>query len=166
MPPFLYGGEMIETVTLEKATYAELPHKFEAGTVNVGGAVGLQAAIEFMKRFGWEKIEGRENELTEYAFEKMNAIPHVHIIGSKNPREHHGIIAFSIDGVHPHDVAEIFSSKSIAVRAGHHCAQPLHKFIGTMSSTRMSLAFYNDEDDIDKFIDCLSDIRREMGYKD
>lgn len=166
MPPFLYGGEMIETVTLEKATYAELPHKFEAGTVNVGGAVGLRAAIEFMKRFGWEKIEGRENELTEYAFEKMSAIPHVHIIGSENPREHHGIIAFSIDGVHPHDVAEIFSSRNIALRAGHHCAQPLHKFIGTMSSTRMSLAFYNDEDDIDKFISCLSDIRREMGYGD
>ena len=164
MPPFLYGGEMIEYVTREGATYAKLPHKFEAGTVNVGGAVGLDEAIAFMQRIGWERIREAEEELTVYAFEKMQQVPHVHIIGSSDPLEHHGILTFMIDGVHPHDVAAIFDSEDIAVRAGHHCAQPLHKHLGLFSTTRASLAFYNTREDIDAFIDCLASIRGRMGY--
>ncbi|MBQ1843034.1 MAG: cysteine desulfurase, partial [Lachnospiraceae bacterium] len=136
MPPFLFGGEMIEYVTTEGATWAELPHKFEAGTVNVGGVVGLREAIHFMKRFGWEKIEKREEELTTYAMEKMADYPYVHIIGSKDPKEHHGIITFTIDGVHPHDCAAIFDEHDVAIRAGHHCAQPLLKYLGTLSTVR------------------------------
>ncbi|MGN0242320.1 MAG: aminotransferase class V-fold PLP-dependent enzyme [Candidatus Weimeria sp.] len=166
MPPFLFGGEMIEYVTTEGATWAELPHKFEAGTVNVGGAVGLGEAIRFMKRFGWEKIEKREEELTTYAMEKMAAYPHVHIIGSKDPKEHHGIITFTVDDVHPHDCAAIFDEHNVAVRAGHHCAQPLLKYLGKMSTVRASMAFYNDKRDIDKFYDALISIRKEMGYAD
>lgn len=166
MPPFLFGGEMIEYVTTEGATWAELPHKFEAGTVNVGGAVGLGEAIRFMKRFGWEKIEQREEELTVYAMEKMAAYPHVHIIGSKDPKEHHGIITFTIDGVHPHDCAAIFDEHGVAIRAGHHCAQPLLKYLGTASTVRASMAFYNDKSDIDAFYDALVSIRKEMGYAD
>lgn len=164
MPPFLLGGEMIEYVTLEGATFAELPHKFEAGTVNVGGAVGLKEAINFMNRFGFEEIMRREDSLTEYAFSKMESIEGIEIIGSMNPDEHHGIITFRVEGVHPHDVAEIFNSEHIAVRAGHHCAQPLHKYLGSLSTTRASLAFYNNTDDIDRFISCLSGIRKRMGY--
>lgn len=164
MPPFLYGGEMIEYVSRDGATYAELPHKFEAGTVNVGGAVGLDEAIAFMNRMGWERITGAEDELTEYAFNKMKAIPHVHIIGSDDPMQHHGILTFTIDDVHPHDVAAIFDSQNIAVRAGHHCAQPLHKHLGLFSTTRASLAFYNTRDDVDAFIDCLGTIRGRLGY--
>lgn len=164
MPPFLFGGEMIEYVSLDGATYAELPHKFEAGTVNVGGAVGLKEAINFMKRFGFEEIMKREDFLTEYAFSKMEGIEGIEIIGSKNPGEHHGIITFRVEGVHPHDVAEIFNSEHIAVRAGHHCAQPLHKYLGSLSTTRASLAFYNNTEDIDRFISCLSSIRKRMGY--
>ncbi len=166
MPPFLYGGEMIEYVTLDGATYAEVPHKFEAGTVNAGGAVGLHEAIHFIERFGWETIEGRENELTAMAFRQMVEVPHVHIIGSDDPMDHHGILTFTIDGVHPHDIAAIFDQSNIAVRAGHHCAQPLMKFLGSNATTRASLAFYNSEKDIEAFIECLKTIRPAMGYQD
>lgn len=164
MPPFLTGGEMIEYVTREGATYAELPHKFEAGTVNVGGAVGLHAAIDYITELGMEAIEKRERELTSLAFEGMKDIPFVNIIGSQNASEHSGIIAFTVEGVHPHDIAAIFDADNIAIRAGHHCAQPLHSFLGVPSSARMSLAFYNDSYDIERFITTLKTIRGRMGY--
>ncbi len=146
--------------------FAEVPHKFEAGTVNVGGAVGLHAAIDFVKRFGFDKIEERENALTKLCMEEMERIPHVHVLGSSDPMDHHGILTFTVDGVHPHDVAAIFDSAHIAVRAGHHCAQPLHKYLGSLSTTRASFAFYNSEDDIRAFLDCLKGLRSEMGYED
>lgn len=164
MPPFLSGGEMIEYVTREGATYAELPHKFEAGTVNVGGAVGLAAAIDYISEVGFDIIEQRENELTELAFAEMKKIPHVNILGADNAADHHGILTFTIDGVHPHDVAAVFDSENIAIRAGHHCAQPLHQHLGVQSTARMSLAFYNDEQDIKRFIAALKTVRRRMGY--
>ena len=164
MPPFLSGGEMIEYVTREGATYAELPHKFEAGTVNVGGAVGLAAAIDYINDLGFELIEKRENELTELAFNEMKKIPYVNIIGADNAADHHGILTFTIDGVHPHDIAAVFDSENIAIRAGHHCAQPLHQHLGVQSTARMSLAFYNDEQDIRRFTDTLKTVRRRMGY--
>lgn len=166
MPPFLYGGEMIEYVTEDSATFAEVPHKFEAGTVNVGGAVGLAEACRFISRIGFDKIEKRENDLTAQAIEGIRAIPHTHIIGADDPLDHHGIITFMVDGVHPHDVAEIFNSRNIAVRAGHHCAQPLHKYLGSLSTTRASLAFYNNEEDIKAFLDCLASLRASMGLTD
>jgi cysteine desulfurase/selenocysteine lyase len=164
MPPFLSGGEMIETVTTEGATYAELPHKFEAGTVNVGGAVGLHAAIDYINDLGFELIEKRENELTALAFNEMKKLPYVNIIGADDPADHHGILTFTIDGVHPHDIAAIMDSEGVCIRAGHHCAQPLHRHIGVQSTARMSLAFYNDESDIEKFISALKNLRRRMGY--
>lgn len=166
MPPFLSGGEMIETVTTEGATYAELPHKFEAGTVNVGGAVGLHAAIDYINDLGFELIEKRENELTALAFNEMKKLPYVNIIGADDPADHHGILTFTIDGVHPHDIAAIMDSEGVCIRAGHHCAQPLHRHIGVQSTARMSLAFYNDESDIEKFISALKNLRRRMGYGD
>ena len=164
MPPFLSGGEMIEYVTRESATYAELPHRFEAGTVNVGGAVGLAEAIKYIEEIGFDTIQKREDELTALAFERMKAIPEVHIIGADSAEGHHGIITFTVEGVHPHDIAAIFDSENIAIRAGHHCAQPLHEFLGAQSTARMSLAFYNDEEDIRRFTDVLAGIRGRMGY--
>ena len=164
MPPFLYGGEMIESVTRESATYAELPHKFEAGTVNAGGAAGLHAAIRYLREVGFDEILRREEALTALAFDGMKQIPHVQIIGADDPAEHHGILTFSIDGVHPHDVAAIFDADGIALRAGHHCAQPLHRHLGIPSTARMSIAFYNDEQDIKAFLSTLKTIRRRMGY--
>lgn len=164
MPPFMYGGEMIETVSRKRATFAPIPHKFEAGTVNAGGAVGLHAAIDYINSIGFDEIERREMALTVYAMEKMAKIPHVNVLGSKNALQHKGIISFTVDGVHPHDIAAIFDGSNICIRAGHHCAQPLHSFLGIPSSARCSLAFYNTRDDINKFISALSQIRRSMGY--
>ena len=164
MPPFLSGGEMIEYVTLCGATYAELPHKFEAGTVNAGGAVGLHAAIDYMKELGFAEAEKRENELTRLLITEMRKIPHIHIIGAEDPDDHHGIVTFTVDDVHPHDIAAIADEAGIAVRAGHHCTQPLHKFLRIQSTARASLSFCNDERDIMRFIECVKTLRRRMGY--
>ncbi len=166
MQPFLFGGEMIEYVTREGATYAELPHKFEAGTVNVGGAVGLHAAINYIRELGWEKIMEREEHLTARAMNAMKELPYVHILGSEDPAEHHGIVTFLVDGVHPHDIAAIMDEHHVDIRAGHHCAQPLMKHLGVMSTTRASFYFYNTEADVDRFIEALKSIRGEMGITD
>ena len=164
MPPFLFGGEMIEYVTKEDATWAELPHKFEAGTVNVGGAVGLAAAIHYVEKLGFSFIEEREKELSVYLMEGMQEIPHVHILGSEKGENHHGIMTFTVDGVHPHDIAEIMDSHKVCIRAGHHCAQPLMKFLGTPSTSRVSLGLYNTKEDVDAFLAALKTIRGAMGY--
>ena len=164
MPPFLTGGEMIDSVSRYDAVYAELSHKFEAGTVNAGGAVGLAAAIDYMQRLGFDFIEERESALTRLAMEELQKLPFVHILGSDQATEHHGILSFTIDGVHPHDVAAILDAEHIAVRAGHHCAQPLHQHLGVMSSTRASIAFYNTEEEVRRLAACLAGIRRKMGY--
>jgi len=164
MPPFLSGGEMIEYATRDSATYAELPHKFEAGTVNAEGAVGLAAAIDYIESIGYEKIESIERELSEYAIETLSKNKYVRILGSKDPKKHSGIINFILEGVHPHDVSTILDSKGIAVRAGHHCAQPLLQHLKINSTTRASLSFYNTKEEIDALSAALSDIRKEMGY--
>lgn len=164
MPPFLYGGEMIEYVFTDRVKYAEVPHKFEAGTVNAAGAVGLEAAVDFMECVGIDEIQKREDELTRLMFDEMKKIPHVNIIGADNAEDHHGILTFTVDDVHPHDVSEIFSANNICIRAGHHCAQPLHKHLGLFSTSRASLGFYNDEEDVMRFIEVLKTIRSKMGY--
>lgn len=164
MPPFLTGGEMIESVTRDSAVFAELPHKFEAGTVNGGAAAGLKAAIEYIEEVGFDTIDRKEAELTRYAMEEMRKNQYVHILGSEKPEEHCGIISFTLVGVHPHDIASILNEAQVCVRAGHHCAQPLLTYLGVMSSARVSFAFYNTKEDVDKFINCLQDIRRLMGY--
>ena len=163
MPPFLRGGEMIDSVTREGAVFAPLPQKFEAGTVSGGDAAGLKAAIDYVQSIGFETIEAREQELTRYAFHKMQQIPGVHIVGSQNPDDHHGILSFLVDDVHPHDISAILSADGICIRAGHHCAQPLLTHLGISSCTRASLAFYNTEEDIDRLILSLSQVRRKMG---
>lgn len=164
MPPFLSGGEMIDSVTRISAVYAELPHKFEAGTVNAAGAAGLKAAIDYIEKVGFDYIGEREIALTSRAIEKMKKIPNVNIIGSENADEHTGIVTFTIDNVHPHDISEILAADGIAVRAGHHCAQPLLTHLGLNSTARASFAFYNTEDEVDKFTDSVATIRERMGY--
>lgn len=164
MPPFLSGGEMIDSVTRTSAVYAELPHKFEAGTVNAAGAAGLKAAIDYIEKVGFDYIGEREIALTSRAIEKMKKIPHVNIIGSENADEHTGIVTFTIDNVHPHDISEILAADGIAVRAGHHCAQPLLTHLGLNSTARASFDFYNTEDEVDKFTDSVATIRERMGY--
>ncbi len=166
LPPFLYGGEMIEYVTRESATYAELPHRFEAGTVNVGGAVGLAAAIRYYGKIGFHFIEEREKALSEYAMERLCQVPHLRLLGAEKAEDHHGIFTFTIDGVHPHDIAAILDEEGVDIRAGHHCAQPLMQFLGTPSTVRASLAFYNTEAEIDRLAEALMTVRRRMGYDD
>ncbi len=171
MPPFMYGGEMIESVTKERTIYADIPHKFEAGTVNAGAAAGLKAAIDFIHEYGFEQIVARENALSAIAVEGMSEIPHVEIIGSRKACHHHGIVAFRVEGVHPHDVAQIFADEGVCVRAGHHCAEPLHRHLAELSgikttpSTRLSIAMYNTEGEIKRFLEVLSGIRHRMGIE-
>ncbi|MCD7753085.1 MAG: SufS family cysteine desulfurase [Clostridiales bacterium] len=164
MPPFLTGGEMIDSVTRTGATYAELPHKFEAGTVNAAGAVGLAAAIRYIQQVGFENMERRELALTRLAVEGLKQYPFVHVLGSDRPEEHCGIITFTVDGVHPHDISAMLDSDGIAVRAGHHCAQPLMQYLGVWSTTRASLFFYNTEEEVRAFVESMGTVRRRMGY--
>ena len=164
MPPFLTGGEMIQTVTRDKVVYAELPHKFEAGTVNGAGAWALAAAIRYLQKVGYEQIQKQELLLTTQLMDGLKKVPHVQVQGSPDPKEHCGIASFTIDGVHPHDVSSILDADGIAVRAGHHCAQPLMQQIGVMSTTRASMYFYNTEEDIEKLLASVQTIRRRMGY--
>ena len=166
MPPFLTGGEMIQTVSREGAVWAELPHKFEAGTVNAADAVGLHAAIDYITGLGFDAITEREDALTAYAMEGMKKIPHLHLIGSDDPAEHNGILNFVIDGVHPHDISAILDADGIDVRAGHHCAQPLLNHLGYRSTTRASLMFYNTEEEVRRLLGSLASVRSRMGYKD
>lgn len=164
MPPFLSGGEMIESVTRSSAVFAELPHKFEAGTVNAAGAAGLKAAIEYVQNIGFDNIRKSELGVSAYAFEKLKRLDEISIIGSDRPEEHCGIITFTVDNVHPHDVSEILAADGIAVRAGHHCAQPLLNHLGYRATVRASFAFYNTKEDADKFINSLATVRERMGY--
>ncbi len=164
MPPFMYGGEMIDSVTRFDARYAEVPHKFEGGTVNAAGAAGLAAAIRYVDSIGFDYMHERELAVTKRALEGMKAIPHVNILGSDKAEEHTGILTFTVDDVHPHDVSEILISDGIAVRAGHHCAQPLLNHLGVSSTTRASFMFYNTEAEVDTFLESLSSVRERMGY--
>lgn len=164
MPPFLTGGEMIESVSRDGAVFAELPHKFEAGTVNAPGAVGLAAAIDYVSGIGFETVHRQELELTAYTMAAMEEMPHVHLLGSADPAEHTGILSFAVDGVHPHDVSEILAADGVDVRAGHHCAQPLLEYLGYHATTRASFAFYTTRADADRFLASLASIRERMGY--
>lgn len=166
MPPFMRGGEMIEYVTRDSVTYAELPHKFEAGTVSAGDAVGLGAAIRYIQSVGFDTIEAHDLKLATMMMDGMKKIPHIHFVGSDKPEDRHGIVTFTIDGVHPHDIATLLSDEHIAIRAGHHCAQPLGQYLGVQSSARASLYFYNTEEEVEYFLDRLSHLREWSGYKD
>ena len=164
MPPFLCGGEMIDSVSRTGAVWAEVPHKFEAGTVNGAGAYALAEAIRYVQKIGFDFIEEREAKLTKLLMDGMKEIPAVHILGSQKAEDHHGIVTFKLDGVHPHDVASVLDADHIAVRAGHHCAQPLLQHLKVLSTTRVSLGVYNTEEEIQAFLTSLAGIRRQMGY--
>lgn len=164
MPPFLTGGEMIESVSREGAVFAELPHKFEAGTVNAVGAAGLHAAIDYVQSVGFDAMHRQELALTQRTLAGMADMPHIHVIGSDKPEEHNGIVTFTVEGVHPHDVSEILACDGVDVRAGHHCAQPLLQHLGLNATVRASFAFYNTENEVDRLLQSLSTIRERMGY--
>ncbi|WP_124054757.1 SufS family cysteine desulfurase [Arcanobacterium ihumii] len=166
MQPFLFGGSMVEIVTMEKTTYAKPPARFEAGTQPVSQIGGLGEAVRYLNAVGMDKIETYENELCEYLIQEMLKIPHVRILGPKDVKNRLGVVAFEVEGVHPHDVGQILNEKGIAIRVGHHCAQPIHQHFGVWSSNRVSLAPYNTCSEIDLFVDTLKTVRGFFGLGD
>ena len=164
MPPFLTGeGEMIDSVTRTGAVFAPVPHKFEAGTVNAAGAWGLKGGL-LLKSVGFDEVRRRELELTVAALEGLKRIPHVHVLGSEKPDEHCGIVTFTVDGVHPHDVSAILDADGIAVRAGASLCPAAAGILKVPSATRASIYFYNTREEIEAFLKSAAGIRRKMGY--
>jgi cysteine desulfurase/selenocysteine lyase len=153
LPPFLGGGEMIATVTMEKSTWAGLPHKFEAGTPPIVEAVGLGAAVDYLSEIGLDNIHRHEQAVTGHLLRGLADIPGVSVMGPLDPAQRGGAVSFEIDGIHPHDIAQTLDSRGIAVRAGHHCAKPAHKRFGVQSSTRASSYLYTTPEEIDALLE-------------
>lgn len=158
MPPFLVGGEMIERVTETQSTWAPLPEKFEAGTQDAAGIVATAAALDYLDGIGLDVVCAREQELVRYLMEALSRLPYVRVLGHPDPDQHHGVVSFVVDGIHPHDVASLLDNESVAIRAGNHCAQPLVTWLGEEATCRASLAFYNDQHDIDQLITALAHV--------
>lgn len=155
MSPFLMGGDMIEYVYEQETTFAPLPNKFEAGTQNVEGVIGLGAAIDYLEKIGYDKIQEIENEIVSYARAELSKLDFLTLYLTPNENNHSSVISFNIKGVHPHDVASILDSQGVSVRSGNHCAQPLMRFLGIDSTCRASFYFYNTKDDVDKLVAAL-----------
>ncbi|MBQ1875796.1 MAG: cysteine desulfurase [Selenomonas sp.] len=165
MPPFLMGGDMIEYVEEQHTDFAEVPAKFEAGTQNVGGATGLSAAIDYLEGVGFDTVEAIEKDLVDYALPQLRELPYIELYGCDSRRDNKtGIITFNVKDVHPHDVATILDSYGVAVRAGHHCAQPLMQYLGQNATCRASFYFYNTREDVDRWIAALKQVRKVLGY--
>jgi cysteine desulfurase / selenocysteine lyase len=161
MPPYQGGGDMIRSVTFEKTIYAPIPSKFEAGTPHIAGGIGLGAAIDYLEGIGLEAITAYEQELLVYAMEAVSAIPGVRIFGTA--KEKAGVISFSLEGVHPHDIATILDQEGIAIRTGHHCAQPVMERFGVPAMARASLAFYNTKAEIDALVAGIYKVKEVFG---
>ncbi|MBO0427812.1 cysteine desulfurase [Vagococcus fluvialis] len=155
MEPIEFGGEMIDFVYHDHSTWTELPWKFEAGTPNIAGAIALGSAIDYLTEIGMDNIHQHEQELVEYVFPKLKAIEGLTIYGPQDPKKHTGVIAFNIDGVHPHDASTALDMEGVAVRAGHHCVQPLLTYLGVQSTARASFYFYNTKKDADRLIEAI-----------
>jgi cysteine desulfurase/selenocysteine lyase len=164
MPPFHGGGDMIDFVELESSTYAPIPSKFEAGTPNVAGAVGLGAAADYLAGIGRDAILAHERHLIAYAVERLAEIPDLAILGPRSLEERSGVISFTLADIHPHDLATILDSEGVAIRAGHHCCQPLMKCMGLGSTARASFYLYNTTDEVDALVDALHKARGLFGY--
>ena len=163
LPPFLGGGEMISTVTMGRSTYADLPHKFEAGTPPIVQAVGLGAAVDYLSALGMEQVAAHEQAITGYALDRLREVGGVGILGPSEAVDRGGAISFELAGVHPHDVSQVLDSLGIAVRAGHHCARPAHARFGVQSSSRASFYLYTTPAEVDALIDGLEHTKRFFG---
>lgn len=161
MPPWQGGGDMILTVTFEKTTYNEIPHKFEAGTPSIAAAVGLAAACDYLKDVGMERVAQWEDTLTKYTLEKLEALEGVRLVGT--PKHRAGVVSFSVDGVHPHDLGTLLDGHGVAIRAGHHCAQPVMDFYGIPATARASFGLYNSRDDVDALISAIGVAQEIFG---
>jgi cysteine desulfurase/selenocysteine lyase len=164
MEPIMFGGEMINDVGWDRADWAELPYKFEAGTPHIAGAVSFGPALDYLERIGMTNIRQHEIELTGYILERLSGLDNLKIYGPMNPEHRGGAVAFTEPNIHPHDLSQFLDSHGIAVRAGHHCAQPLTRLLGVNATTRASIYVYNCMDDIDQLIDAMHEARRYFGH--
>jgi cysteine desulfurase/selenocysteine lyase len=155
MEPFLTGGDMISSVDFQEATWNELPSKFEAGTPMIAEAVGLGAAVEYLSQLGMSRVRAHERSLTEYMLDSLARVPALRVVGPPDAGARGGLASFTIDGIHPHDVAELVDRGGVCIRAGHHCAQPLMRCLGVGATARASVGVYNDPSDVDALIDAL-----------
>jgi cysteine desulfurase/selenocysteine lyase len=161
MPPYQGGGDMIASVTFEKTTYNVLPYKFEAGTPNIAGAIGLAAATDYVKSLGWDAIATHERDLLEYGTQALSSVPGLRLIGTAPEKA--SILSFVLEGVHPHDIGTVLDQEGVAVRTGHHCAQPVMQFFGVPATARASLAMYNTREEIDALVAGLGRVREVFG---
>jgi cysteine desulfurase/selenocysteine lyase len=163
MPPFLGGGHMITSVSVDEIRWGQLPAKFEAGTSNIAEAIGLGAAVDFVAGIGMEAIRAHERELVEYALPRLAEVPDLTVHGPHDPEHRGGVVAFSLADIHPHDVAAILDGENVAVRAGHHCTQPLMQALGVVATTRASFYVYNTPEDVDRLVAGLHRARQVFG---
>ncbi len=163
MQPFMTGGEMIREVHFDKVTWANIPHRFEPGTPNIAGVIGFAAAIDYLEKLGMDKIRQHEIEITKYALEKLSKIDKLDIQGPTDPKIRGAAISFTDNDVHPHDISTFLDSKGIAIRAGHHCAQPLLRILGMVATARASFYIYNDETDVDRLVEAIIEMKKYFG---
>jgi len=163
MAPFQGGGEMIRVVEKEASSWADVPHKFEAGTPNIAGAVGMAAAVDYLESVGWERIEAHERALAERALERLGEIPGIRVFGPSDPAERLAVVSFTLGDAHPHDISTILDTEGVAIRAGHHCAQPLMRRLGVPATVRASIAIYNNRSDVDALVDALGEVQEMFG---
>ncbi len=165
MPPFMGGGGMIRKVTLEGTTYADVPARFEAGTPAVGEAIGLGVAVEYLAALGMDRIIEHEREVVSYALERLHEVPGLTIYGPADPAHRSGVVSFTLGDIHPHDVAAILDGENVAVRAGHHCNQPLVRELGLVATTRASFYVYNTAGDVDRLVAALHKANKVFGLE-
>lgn len=163
MQPYQTGGEMIQDVNLQISTFKDSPHRFEAGTPHIAGAIGLGAAVRYMQEVGMEHIREHEKDILSYAWNKLMQIQGIHLYGPKDIEKRSGVISFTIGGIHPHDIGSFLAEDGIMIRVGDHCAKPLHKKLGITASSRISVSLYNDRDDIDAVVESLEKMVKEFG---
>lgn len=162
MPPYQLGGDMIKEVYLDRSVYKKPPHKFEAGTPHIAGAIGLGSAVDYLSSIGMDNVRDHEKELVRYALEKLQGVEGIKIYGPKDAEKKGGVIAFSMQHLHPHDIAQILDEENICVRSGHHCAMPLHTRLGVGATTRASFYIYNVKEDVDKLVECLQKVKKVL----
>ncbi len=160
MPPFLGGGEMIREVHTTEASWKEPPYKFEAGTPNISGAIGLGAAVDYLRGIGMRNVHDHEKEITGYALERMREVEGLTLYGPIDVGRRVGVVSFNLGDIHPHDLASILDEEGIAIRSGHHCAQPLMEFLELPATSRASFYIYNTKEEVDVFIDALEKARK------
>ena len=163
MKPFMGGGDMILTVSMENSTWADIPAKFEAGTPNIAGAIGFGAACDYLTNVGMENIRNHEMQITQYALDKLQRIERVRIFGPLDSKKRGGVISFNIEGIHPHDVGQVLDSDGVAIRTGHHCAQPIMSALNVPATARASFYLYNTEREVEKLTEALNTVIEYFG---